>query len=82
MKTSALILTALIFAACASPKKLLRKPGATQADIDQDNSACQLEAMKITTADWEYRGTFMEGANIQAKQNKAMELCLRSKGYN
>lgn len=46
-----------------------------------DNAACQNQAQMIQVADWEYKGTFMEGANIQIKRNRAFENCLISKGY-
>lgn len=46
-----------------------------------DNAACQNQAQMIQVADWEFKGTFMEGANIQIKRNRAFENCLISKGY-
>ena len=36
----------------------------------------------IQVADWEYRGSIAEGANIQIKQKKAYTNCMVSKGYS
>ncbi|MCX2816779.1 hypothetical protein [Pseudomonas sp. DCB_Q] len=48
----------------------------------QDDAKCQNQAAMIQVADWEYRGTFAEGANIQMKQNKAYQNCMVGKGYS
>jgi len=42
---------------------------------------CQNQSMMIDTPDYEYRGTFMAGANIQSKQRMVYDNCLRSKGF-
>jgi hypothetical protein len=33
-------------------------------------------------ADWEYRGTIMEGANIKSKQQQVYLACMAAKGYD
>lgn len=66
---------------CAmAPQSQLVK-NVSQQEIQQDNAACQNQAQLIQISDWEYKGTFMEGANIKMKQNRAFENCLISKGY-
>lgn len=48
----------------------------------QDDARCQNQSAMIQVADWEYRGTFAEGANIQIKQRKAYQNCMVGKGYS
>lgn len=50
-------------------------------EVTQDDASCKMQASMVQTADYAYRGTFMEGANIQMKQNSTYELCMVSKGY-
>lgn len=67
--------------ACAAPKHYLIKDVPEEQRI-RDDAKCQNEAMKIDTADYEYRGTFMEGANIQSKQARAYDNCMIAEGYD
>ncbi|NKI72368.1 hypothetical protein GN109_23360 [Collimonas pratensis] len=66
--------------AAAQPQRMLRKD-VPDSEVQQDRAACQAQSMSVNTADWEYRGTFMEGFNIQQKQNKILELCMIARGY-
>lgn len=67
---------------CAQPHYKMVKPGASDESVMQDDAKCQNQAAMIQVADWEYRGTFAEGANIQMKQNKAYQNCMVGKGYS
>ncbi|WP_302088494.1 hypothetical protein [Pseudomonas putida] len=71
----------LLIAGCAQPQYKMVKPGASDESVMQDDAKCQNQAAMIQVADWEYRGTFAEGANIQMKQNKAYQNCMVGKGY-
>ncbi|WP_409307822.1 hypothetical protein [Pseudomonas putida] len=73
---------ALLIAGCAQPQYKMVKPGASEEVVMQDDAKCQNQAAMIQVADWEYRGTFAEGANIQMKQNKAYQNCMVGKGYS
>lgn len=77
-----LVITSIVVGGCATsqPQRMLRK-NVPESEVQQDKAACQAQAMAVNTADWEYRGTFMEGVNIQQKQNKILELCMIAKGY-
>lgn len=72
----------LLMAGCAQPQYKMVKPGASDESVMQDDAKCQNQAAMIQVADWEYRGTFAEGANIQMKQNKAYQNCMVGKGYS
>lgn len=72
----------LLMAGCAQPQYKMVKPGASEEVVMQDDAKCQNQAAMIQVADWEYRGTFAEGANIQMKQNKAYQNCMVGKGYS
>lgn len=73
-------IVALISGCATQPSYTLVK-NVSQQEVVQDNAACQNQAQLIQVSDWAYKGTFMEGANIQMKQNAAFENCLISKGY-
>lgn len=72
----------LLMAGCAQSQYKMVKPGASDESVMQDDAKCQNQAAMIQVADWEYRGTFAEGANIQMKQNKAYQNCMVGKGYS
>ncbi|MDH1308331.1 hypothetical protein N5C40_17570 [Pseudomonas fulva] len=72
----------LLIAGCAQPQHRMVKPGASDEAVMQDDARCQNQSAMIQVADWEYRGTFAEGANIQMKQNKAYQNCMIGKGYS
>jgi len=72
---------AVVVAACATNPKYRLVKNVSEQEVQQDNAACQNQAQMIQMADWEFKGTFMEGANIQMKRNRAFENCLVSKGY-
>lgn len=73
----------LLMAGCAAqPQYQMVKKGGTQDDRVQDNAYCQMQANYIQVADWEYQGTFMEGANIQQKRQQTYTYCMTSKGYS
>lgn len=75
------ILAALV--GCAAPlPHTVHKDGVSQEEAEQDFAYCQMQANQITTADYAYRGTFMEGANIKMKQQEQLKLCAASKGYH
>lgn len=81
MKYFVLITICSFIFGCANKPKMLYK-NVSSDEIQRDNADCQLKAMSIDRADYAYIGTFMEGANIAAKRNEAMRLCLISKGYS
>jgi hypothetical protein len=69
-----------LLVASAMAYKMMKK-GATAQEVAQDDAQCQMQASNVQIADYEYRGTFMEGANIKMKQQKTYGLCMSSKGY-
>jgi len=74
---------ALVLTACAAqPQYKMVKSGVTQQEVSQDDAHCQMQANYVQAADYEYRGTFMEGANIKHKQQQTYQLCMSSKGYS
>lgn len=74
---------ALVLAACAAqPQYRMVKQGVTQQEASQDHAHCQMQASYVQVADYEYRGTFMEGVNIKQKQQQTYGLCMNSKGYS
>jgi hypothetical protein len=75
------VLTVFCLGACATGPKYKLVKNVSEQEVQQDNAACQNQAQMIQVADWEFKGTFMEGANIQMKRNRAFENCLVSKGY-
>ena len=83
MKYVLMVLVAFMFFGCANnkPQPQLIKNGATNSEKYNDIAYCESEKMKIQIADYEYRGTFMEGANIKSKQDKMYRLCLQGKGW-
>jgi hypothetical protein len=73
----------LLVAGCAAqPQYQMVKRGVTPEERAQDHAHCQMQASYIQTADWEFQGTFMEGANIQQKRQKTYGYCMSSKGYS
>lgn len=82
-KLSVVIIAATVgvIAGCATGPKYRLVKNVSEQEVQQDNAACQNQAQMIQMADWEFKGTFMEGANIQMKRNRAFENCLVSKGY-
>lgn len=72
----------LLMAGCAQAQYKMVKPGASDEAVMQDDAKCQNQSAMIQVADWEYRGTFAEGANIQMKQNRAYQNCMIGKGYS
>lgn len=72
---------ALVAGCAAQPQYKMMKKGATSQEVAQDDAQCQMQASNVQIADYEYRGTFMEGANIKMKQQKTYGLCMNSKGY-
>lgn len=74
--------TLLVAGCAAQPQYQMVKRGATQDERVQDSAHCLMQANYIQVADWEYRGTFMEGANIQQKRQQTYTYCMTSKGYS
>lgn len=74
--------TMVLMGGCVAPQYRMVKPGASDETVMQDDARCQNQAAMIQVADWEYRGTFAEGANIQIKQQKAYQNCMVGKGYS
>ncbi len=72
----------MLVAGCTTPQYKMVKPGASDEAVMQDDAKCQNQSAMIQVADWEYRGTFAEGANIQIKQQKAYQNCMIGKGYS
>ncbi len=70
-----------VLAGCVTGPKYKLVKNVSDQELQQDNAACQNQAQMIQVADWEFKGTFMEGANIQMKRNRAFENCLVAKGY-
>ena len=56
--------------------------GVSQQEVTQDDAYCQMQSSNVQVADYEYRGTFMEGANIKHKQQQTYGLCMSSRGYS
>lgn len=81
LKLIFLALSVLIIGGCASQPQYKLTKNVSSQEVQMDNAACQNQAQMIQVADWEFKGTFMEGANIQIKRNRAFENCLISKGY-
>jgi len=80
-----LAVSMLVLAGCATPAHQAQPAlfkDVSQQEVQQDNAYCMMQAQQINTADYAYRGTFMEGANIKMKQHEQMRLCLLSKGYH
>ncbi|MDH4656015.1 hypothetical protein E8E75_24000 [Pseudomonas sp. BN606] len=72
-----------LLAGCAGqPQYQMVKPSATQEEVVQDDAHCRMLSSNVQVADYEYRGTFMEGANILHKQNQTYQLCMTSRGYS
>jgi uncharacterized lipoprotein YmbA len=74
---------ALVLAGCAAqPQYQMVKKGVAPQERAQDHAHCQMQASYVQVADYEYRGTFMEGVNIKQKQQQTYGLCMSSKGYS
>lgn len=72
----------LFLAGCAQPRYQFFKDGSTQREFSQDDAACGVQTSNVQMADWEYRGTIMEGANIKSKQQQVYLACMSAKGYD
>lgn len=73
----------LLVAGCAAqPQYQMVKKGVMPEERVQDDAHCQMQASYIQSADWEYRGTIMEGVNIQQKRQQTYNYCMSSKGYS
>ena len=71
-----------LLAGCAGqPQWRADKPGTTREEFTRDDAKCQVQSSGIQVADWEYQGSFMEGANIQMKRQKVYNLCMVGEGY-
>lgn len=82
MKGRLLVVAAVVLlAGCEGPRYTMIKDGASDQTVVQDDARCQNQAQLIQASDWEYRGTFMEGANIIHKQRAAYRNCMISEGY-
>lgn len=83
MKGSLLVagITVLLLSGCAQQQYKMAKAGITQETATADDRKCQNQAMQVQFADFEYRGTFMEGANIKMNQQKMYNNCMLAKGY-
>lgn len=75
-------LAVMMLAGCAQQQYKMVKAGITQETATADDLKCQNQAMTIQIADWEYRGTIAEGANIKLKQQKVYNNCMIAKGYH
>lgn len=72
----------VLFSGCAAQQPvLLTKAGGSEQEYNQDAAGCEVQMQYIQMADWEYRGTIMEGVNVKQKQQKAYFQCMFSKGY-
>jgi hypothetical protein len=71
----------LLTGCAAQPQYKMMKSGVSAQEVAQDDAYCQMQAGNVQAADWEYRGTIMEGANIKMKQQNTFRLCMGSKGY-
>jgi starvation-inducible outer membrane lipoprotein len=74
------LLIALLASGCATAKPFLKDVSPQERIQDQAN--CQNQAEMVQIASFEYRGTFMEGADIKNKQNKVFSNCMIGKGYH
>lgn len=74
-----LALITIAVSSCAHPR-ILRKD-VPDEEVRRDDAYCRAQAAMIQTADWAYRGTFMEGAAIKRQQNEVHVNCMISKGY-
>ena len=72
----------LMLAGCAQQQYRMVKAGITQEVATADDLKCQNQSALNQVADWEYRGTIAEGANIQLKQQKFYNNCMMAKGYH
>jgi len=81
-KMLGLMLVAVVLAGCNTQQYKMVKAGITDEQAAMDDAKCQNQSAMIQVADWEYRGTFAEGANIQIKQQKAYNNCMFGKGYH
>lgn len=73
----------LLVAGCAAhPQYQMVKKEVMPEERVQDDAHCQMQASYIQRADWEYRGTIMEGVNIQQKRKQTNSYCMSSKGYS
>ena len=76
------LLTTLVLMGCASnvPQPTFHKNVSEKIRF-QDQSACRVQSMTIQQSEWAYRGTFLEGANIEKQKHQIYSLCMQSKGY-
>jgi hypothetical protein len=77
------ILSVLALAGCATQKPIQLFKNVSQAELNQDNAACQMEAQKIQEADLDlfWQGRITTEFMIERKQNQVFTLCLRARGY-
>lgn len=78
--TFILITLCIAVSSCAS-KRVFKKDDASPEEAARDDAQCRAQAMQIQTADYAYRGTFMEGANIAQNQKQFFYYCMEGKGY-
>lgn len=74
-----LFMTIVLISSCAHNVRLVKN--VPQEEVTNDDAQCRAQAMNIQTSDYEYRGTFMEGAMIKNKQNEVYQYCMIGKGY-
>jgi hypothetical protein len=74
-------MVALLAGCAGQPQWRADKPGGTREEFTKDDAKCQVQSSNIQTADWEYQGSFMEGANINMKRLNVYNLCMIGRGY-
>lgn len=74
----------VVLSGCAAPKPITYdKPGATQADFDQDQRFCKYDVQKSTqTTDPSYRTVIGQEMDRAMRQRDLMRSCMESKGYS
>lgn len=73
----------VLLTGCAGQQQKMEFTGGSgsQEQFNADSANCTVQADSIQIADYEYRGTFMEGANIKQKQTRTFYNCMLGKGY-
>lgn len=74
-----LITLSITLSGCASKRVLTKNVPADE--VARDDAQCRTIASQVQTADYAYRGTFLEGANIAQNQKHTFISCMEGKGY-
>lgn len=83
MRVCAFVLTASLLSGCAAPKPVIwNRPGATQAEFNQDAARCDYETSAATQGtDYSFRTIFGQELDRAIRKKDLIGKCMVARGW-